>query len=198
MATPSGAPSSGTSWCKAPGEARSDLWQLMEFCQALHHRRGAGRPSCWRPTRSSRARPCSTCCTGTARSTSSPATESNAGYANDEAGAVRLLCRRRACSRSTPPSAAAMATTWRRSTTYHEARGLRWPVVNGKETRWRYREGADPYVKAGERLRVLRLQGRQGGHLRPALRAAGGIARQRLRPLAGHRPRAGALAFRDR
>jgi len=32
---------------------------------------------------------------------------------------------------------------------YHEARGLRWPVVNGKETRWRFREGADPYVKAG-------------------------------------------------
>jgi nitrate reductase NapA len=32
---------------------------------------------------------------------------------------------------------------------YHEARGLRWPVVNGKETRWRYREGADPYVKKG-------------------------------------------------
>jgi nitrate reductase NapA len=28
-------------------------------------------------------------------------------------------------------------------------RGLRWPVVNGKETRWRYREGSDPYVKAG-------------------------------------------------
>jgi nitrate reductase (cytochrome) len=33
--------------------------------------------------------------------------------------------------------------------TYHQVRGLRWPVVNGKETRWRYREGADPYVKAG-------------------------------------------------
>ncbi len=32
---------------------------------------------------------------------------------------------------------------------YHEARGLRWPVVNGQETRWRYREGSDPYVKAG-------------------------------------------------
>ena len=32
---------------------------------------------------------------------------------------------------------------------YHKVRGLRWPVVNGKETRWRYREGADPYVKAG-------------------------------------------------
>ncbi|HEY8242602.1 MAG TPA: periplasmic nitrate reductase subunit alpha [Casimicrobiaceae bacterium] len=32
---------------------------------------------------------------------------------------------------------------------YHETRGLRWPVVDGKETRWRYREGTDPYVKKG-------------------------------------------------
>ena len=36
---------------------------------------------------------------------------------------------------------------------YHEERGLRWPVVDGKETRWRFREGSDPYVKAGEGLR---------------------------------------------
>ena len=34
--------------------------------------------------------------------------------------------------------------------TYHKSRGLRWPVINGKETLWRYREGYDPYVKAGE------------------------------------------------
>ncbi|MCP5267850.1 MAG: nitrate reductase catalytic subunit NapA [Zoogloeaceae bacterium] len=33
---------------------------------------------------------------------------------------------------------------------YHKARGLRWPVVDGKETLWRFREGFDPYVKAGE------------------------------------------------
>lgn len=33
---------------------------------------------------------------------------------------------------------------------YHNARGLRWPVVDGKETLWRFREGYDPYVKAGE------------------------------------------------
>ncbi|RED52118.1 nitrate reductase catalytic subunit NapA [Aestuariispira insulae] len=32
---------------------------------------------------------------------------------------------------------------------YHEERGLRWPVVNGQETRWRFREGYDPYVKKG-------------------------------------------------
>jgi len=29
-------------------------------------------------------------------------------------------------------------------------RGMRWPVVEGKETRWRYREGSDPYVKRGQ------------------------------------------------
>ena len=34
--------------------------------------------------------------------------------------------------------------------TYHETRGLRWPVVNGEETLYRFREGYDPYVKAGE------------------------------------------------
>ncbi len=33
---------------------------------------------------------------------------------------------------------------------YHQARGLRWPVVDGKETLWRFREGYDPYVKKGE------------------------------------------------
>ncbi|MDH5547065.1 MAG: nitrate reductase catalytic subunit NapA [Gammaproteobacteria bacterium] len=33
---------------------------------------------------------------------------------------------------------------------YHQERGLRWPVVDGKETRWRFREGSDPYVKKGK------------------------------------------------
>ena len=36
---------------------------------------------------------------------------------------------------------------------YHQTRGLRWPVVDGKETLWRFREGYDPYVKAGEGVR---------------------------------------------
>lgn len=34
----------------------------------------------------------------------------------------------------------------------HQVRGMRWPVVNGKETRWRYREGLDPYVKPGKKV----------------------------------------------
>ena len=32
---------------------------------------------------------------------------------------------------------------------YHKTRGMRWPVVDGKETLWRYRAGTDPHVKEG-------------------------------------------------
>ncbi len=33
--------------------------------------------------------------------------------------------------------------------TYHRVRGLRWPVVDGKETKWRFSEGHDPFVPKG-------------------------------------------------
>ena len=36
---------------------------------------------------------------------------------------------------------------------YHRARGMRWPVVDGKETLWRFNEQYDPYVKKGEGIR---------------------------------------------
>ncbi len=32
---------------------------------------------------------------------------------------------------------------------YQRSRGLRWPVIDGKETLWRYREGYDPHVAKG-------------------------------------------------
>jgi len=34
--------------------------------------------------------------------------------------------------------------------TYHQVRGLRWPVIDGKETLYRFREGYDPHVAKGE------------------------------------------------
>lgn len=36
--------------------------------------------------------------------------------------------------------------------TYHKARGLRWPVIDNKETLWRFREGYDPHVETGKGL----------------------------------------------
>ncbi len=35
---------------------------------------------------------------------------------------------------------------------YHQVRGLRWPVVDGKETTWRFAEGSDPYVPKGSQF----------------------------------------------
>jgi nitrate reductase NapA len=32
--------------------------------------------------------------------------------------------------------------------TYHKVRGLKWPVINGKETEWRFNAEYDPYAKA--------------------------------------------------
>ncbi len=32
---------------------------------------------------------------------------------------------------------------------YHKARGIRWPVIDGKETLWRFSEGYDPHVAKG-------------------------------------------------
>jgi nitrate reductase NapA len=45
---------------------------------------------------------------------------------------------------------------------YTTSRGLRWPVVNGKETRYRYAEGHDPYVKTGEGIKFYKNE-KDGG-----------------------------------
>ena len=53
----------------APGEARSDLWQLVEFSKRFDGRGGLAARSCWPRRRSTRARRSTRCCSATARST---------------------------------------------------------------------------------------------------------------------------------
>ena len=137
-ATPS--PTCGSTW-SSPSASRSTR---------------SGRPNCSPRTRSTRARPCTTCSTPTARSTSSrrkSAAKVNAhawaGYTNDETDAFGYYVQK-GLFEEYASSAAAMPMTWPTSTIYHKARGMRWPVVDGKETLWRFREGYDPYVKKGE------------------------------------------------
>lgn len=38
--------------------------------------------------------------------------------------------------------------------TYHKVRGLKWPVVDGKETQWRFNAQYDPYAKNMVKKRV--------------------------------------------
>ena len=45
---------------------------------------------------------------------------------------------------------------------YHKARGLRWPVIDGKETLWRFRGGYDPHVSSKDK-NVVNFYGKKDG-----------------------------------
>ncbi len=79
---------------------------------------------------------------------------------------------------------------------YHEVRGLRWPVVDGKETRWRYREGYDPYVKPGKGVEFYGNADGKAKIIAVPYEPPAESPRQGVRHLARDRARAGTLAFR--
>ena len=178
----------------APGESRSDLWQLMEFSKRFKieevwpEELMAKKPEY-------RGKTMFDVLYKNGQVDKFPLSDIEPGYANDESKAFGFYVQKglfeeyAAFGRGHGHDLAPFDT-------YHRERGLRWPVVNGQETKWRFREGSDPYVEAGQGCAVLRLCRRQGAHLRASLRAAGGIARRRISVLALDRPRAGALAFR--
>ena len=132
---------------KAPGDARSDLWQLVEFSKRFKVE------EVW-PQELIDQKP------GLRGKTlydvlyrnghvdKFPLADVDKAYANDEAQAFGFYLQKglfeeyASFGRGHGHDLAPFDE-------YHKARGIRWPVVNGKETRWRYREGEDPYVKAG-------------------------------------------------
>ena len=132
----------------APGEARSDLWQMMEFSKRFTT--DEVWPAEFLATNPNyRGKTLFDVLFRNGKVDKFPVTEIPAEYENHESKAFGFYVQK-GLFEEYAASAADMATTLRRSTTYHESRGLRWPVVNGKETQWRYREGLDPYVKPGK------------------------------------------------
>jgi len=132
---------------KAPGESRSDLWQVVEFSKRFKV------DEVW-PAELLAKKPeykGKTLYDVLFRNGAVdkfPASQVEAGYDNDEAKAFGFYLQKgifeeyaqfgRGHGHDLAPF-----------DTYHQVRGLRWPVVNGKETLWRFKEGSDPYVKAG-------------------------------------------------
>ncbi len=131
----------------APGDARSDLWQLMEFSKRFKVEEVwpaellAKKPAY-------RGKTLFDILYRNGVVDKFPGSQVEAGYDNAEAKAFGFYAQKglfeeyaqfgRGHGHDLAPF-----------DTYHQVRGLRWPVVNGKETLWRYKEGADPYVKAG-------------------------------------------------
>jgi len=135
----------------APAQARSDLWQLMEFSKRFTT------DECW-PADILAANPQFKGKTlfdvlyRNGNVDRYPVSDIQEGYANDESHHFGFYVQKglfeeyatfgRGHGHDLAPFDA-----------YHKARGLRWPVVEGRETRWRYREGSDTYVPPGEGFR---------------------------------------------
>ena len=132
---------------KAPGDARSDLWQLMEFSKRFTT------DEVW-PSEildanpDQRGRTLFDVLFRNGNVDRFPLGDVDPAYTNDEAQHFGFYVHKglfeeyASFGRGHGHDLAPFDV-------YHENRGLRWPVVNGKETLWRYREGHDPYVTPG-------------------------------------------------
>lgn len=131
----------------APGEAKSDLWQLMEFSKRFKiedvwpEQLIAKKPEV-------RGKTLFDVLYKNGQVDKYPTSEIEQGYANEESEAFGFYVQKglfeeyASFGRGHGHDLAPFES-------YHRERGLRWPVVNGQETKWRFREGSDPYVKQG-------------------------------------------------
>lgn len=136
---------------KAPGEARSDLWQLVEFSKRFKT------DEVW-PAEildkapAYRGKTLYEVLFRNGQVDKFPLSETAQGFENDESNANGFYLQKglfeeyASFGRGHGHDLAPFDM-------YHKARGLRWPVVDEKETLWRFREGYDPYVKPGEGVR---------------------------------------------
>ncbi|MEG0539090.1 MAG: periplasmic nitrate reductase subunit alpha [Comamonas sp.] len=132
---------------QAPGEARSDLWQLMEFSKRFKIEE-VWPEELLAKAPQYRGKTMFDVLYRNGQVDKFPVTDIEEGYKNHEADFFGFYPQKGLFEE--------YATFGRGHghdlapfDVYHQVRGMRWPVVNGKETKWRYREGADPYVKAG-------------------------------------------------
>jgi len=136
---------------KAPGEAKSDLWQLVEFAKRFTVEE-VWPAQLLEQNPQYRGKTLYDVLFANGEVNKYPLTEIPADQLNDESRAFGFYLQKglfeeyAGFGRGHGHDLAAFDM-------YHQARGLRWPVVDGKETLWRYREGTDPYVKAGEAVR---------------------------------------------
>ncbi len=136
---------------KAPGESRSDVWQVMEFSKRFTVEEVwpeeliAKKPEL-------RGKTLFDVLYANGEVNKFPLSELQEGFENDESNDFGFYVQKglfeeyRRFQFEGPKKGHEMAPF----EMYHQARGLRWPVIDEKETLWRFREGYDPHVKAGE------------------------------------------------
>lgn len=136
---------------KAPGEARSDLWQYIEFSKRFKT------DEVWPAELLEKApeykgKTLYEVLYANGQVNKFPVSAGQKGFPNDELQAFGFYVQKglfEEYARFGRGHAHDLADF----EMYHKARGLRWPVIDNKETLWRFREGYDPYVKAGEGIK---------------------------------------------
>jgi nitrate reductase NapA len=136
---------------RAPGEARSDLWQLVEFSKRFQVE------DVWPPELVAKApkykgKTLYDVLFANGVVNKFPLAQLQAGFDNDESKHFGYYLQK-GLFEEYAQFGRGHAHDLADFDTYHRARGLRWPVMGGKETLWRFREGYDPYVKKGEGVR---------------------------------------------
>jgi nitrate reductase NapA len=133
---------------KAPGDARSDLWQLMEFSKRFKVE------EVWpaelvakKPQYKGKTLYDVLYANGVVNKF--PLKDLQPGYENDDSTRLGFYAQK-GLFEEYRTFGLGHAHDLAEFDAYHKTRGLRWPVVEGKETLWRFREGYDPYVKTGE------------------------------------------------
>jgi len=133
---------------KAPGESRSDVWQLVEFSKRFKT------DEVWPKelldkNPEYKGKTLYEVLYANGQVDKYPLSELQKGYDNDESNHFGFYLQK-GLFEEYAGFGRGKAHDLADFEMYHQARGLRWPVVDGKETLWRFREGYDPYVKEGE------------------------------------------------
>ncbi|WP_422038241.1 nitrate reductase catalytic subunit NapA [Roseibium sp.] len=136
---------------QAPGEAKSDLWQLMEFSKRFTIEEVWGEELLAKMPEH-RGKTMYDVLFANGQVDKFPLSELQEGHPNDDAEHFGFYVQK-GLFEEYAGFGRGHAHDLAPFETYHKARGLRWPVVDGKETLYRFREGYDPYVPEGEEVR---------------------------------------------
>lgn len=132
---------------EAPGESKSDLWQLVEFSKRFKTE-NVWPQDILNKHPEYKGKTLYEVLFKNGQVDKFPLSDIEEGYANDESKDVGFYLQK-GLFEEYAQFGRGHAHDLADFDVYHKGRGLRWPVVNGKETRWRFKEGSDPYVKAG-------------------------------------------------
>ena len=143
---------------KAPGQAKSDLWQYVEFSKRFKVEE-VWPAELLEKSPEYKGKTLYDVLYANGQVNKFPLTDLQKGFENDESKELGYYLQK-GLFEEYAEFGRGHAHDLAPFDSYHKARGLRWPVVDNKETLWRFREGYDPYVKKGE---VIKFYGKPDG-----------------------------------